>query len=213
MTISHSLEGASGDATAPKVRPSSSTRPSERPVNLGPKPPAWNRSTRAIVRAQTAVHATLFIAVAVMLVFVATRRQPGKMRAWVEAERPMIELRLSLAELRAIITDYHVEHGAFPGCDANGAAVPRWFERQWERAIERSNSAPGNARLTASGAPGGVPHNPVNGLATVRFLASNDPWPVAADDATGWVYRPSTGEIRANCTGNAFGSGPAYWDL
>lgn len=218
MTVVHSLEGAGRDASVPNagaVRGAANPRPSPRPVDLGPKPPAWNKSARTMARAQTAVQVTLIVAVGLMLAFVATRRPPGKMRAWVEAERPVIELRLSLAELRAIITDYHTEHGAYPGCDANGAANPRWFVRQWELAIERTNATPkvGNARLSVSNAPGGVPANPINGLTTVRFLAALDPWPVAADDTSGWVYRPSTGEIRANCTGNAFGSGPAYWDL
>jgi len=206
---------------------------------------------------------TLSIVVVAMFAFIATRPRIAHMHAWIEAERPLVELRLSLAELRAIISDYHVEHGAFPGCDANGAANPRWFEREWQRAIERadalvmthatrldvrkvvqldsadSSSASsqsstsrspssqagdrssldslqrvlGPIRLRPSAAPGGVPHNPVNGLATVRFLASNEPWPSQADDSTGWIYRPATGEIRANCAGNAFGSGPAYWDL
>lgn len=221
MTVVHSLESAGHDSLVPAQRDSDSpantprSPKSMRPIDMGPPRPAWTRTAKSAERVQLWVHATLFLAVAALLIFIGTRSRPGRMHVWVEAERSVVELRLSLAELRAIISDYHIEHGAYPGCDANGAATPRWFEHEWQRAIARANaeSDAHAVRLKNSNAPGGVPRNPINGLATVRFLASSDPWPKLADDSTGWVYRPATGEIRANCVGNAFGSGPEYWDL
>jgi hypothetical protein len=214
MTIVHSLEGAGHDSVSPARRdsdiPASNARPpkSMRPVDMGPQPPAWTRSAKSAERVQISVQATLFLAVTALLGFIGTRPQQARMYVWVEAER-------SVVELRAIISDYHIEHGAYPGCDANGAATPRWFAHEWERAIARANaqSDAGGVHLKNSNSPGGVPRNPINGLATVRFLSSTDPWPLRADDSTGWVYRPASGEIRANCLGNAFGSGPEYWDL
>ncbi len=221
MTVVHTLDSSGSEARTPSASPhpggtSGARSPrSMRPVDMGPKPPAWSRSTPLRARSQSWVAITLFVAVGGLLAFIATAPRPARMHAWVEAERPLIELRLSLAELRAIISDYHIEHGAYPGCDTNGGANPRWFEREWSRAIERANAVSdvGLVRLHASDAPGGVPRNPVNGLASVRFLAAAEAWPERADDSTGWIYKPATGEIRANCTGNAFGFGPEFWDL
>ncbi len=221
MTVGHSLDGSGADALLPRGSlGASQNRPvpppkSRQPVELGPRPPAWSRGARAAQRAHTAVITTITLSLFGLFAYLGTRPDLGNRHAWVEAERPVVELRLSLAELRAIISDYRVEHGAFPGCDGNGAADPRWFDRQWERAIERANAQVRlkDARLAPAHAPGGAPTNPVNGLASVRFLTAGEPWPVAADDTTGWIYKPSTGELRANCTGKAFGAGPAYWDL
>lgn len=219
MTVVHSLESA--DALLPRATPRASEPREPRtpnlppPVDLGPKRPAWSRSARQQERAHLAVIATIAAVLVGLAAYLATLPALGNRHAWLEVERPFVELRLSLAELRAIVSDYRVEHGAYPGCDSNGAADPRWFEKRWQRAIERANlrSHTGGARLAPTETPGGAPKNPINGLATVRFLGANDPWPTAADDTSGWVYRPSTGEIRANCAGKAFGSGPAYWEL
>lgn len=131
-------------------------------------------------------------------------------------ERAIAELRWTLMELRAVISDYKADHGAFPGRAPNGSSDPGWFERQLTLASNRSGETAENSQPThplGPYEPGGVPKNPITELSSVRFLAANEPWPAAADGSTGWTYRPATGEIRANALGTAFGTGRRYWDL
>ena len=45
-----------------------------------------------------------------------------------------------------------------------------------------------------------IPKNPVNQLATINVMPTNSGRPVFDED-TGWVYVPTSGEVRANLTG------------
>lgn len=47
----------------------------------------------------------------------------------------------------------------------------------------------------------GMTKNPVNGLDSVQLLANDEPFPVEPNGQTGWLYKPATGEIRANSLG------------
>jgi hypothetical protein len=55
--------------------------------------------------------------------------------------------------------------------------------------------------------------NPLNHRANVRFLSGSEPWPADGDDSTGWLYRPATGEIRANSPGTSPWSGNRFMDM
>jgi general secretion pathway protein G len=48
---------------------------------------------------------------------------------------------------------------------------------------------------------GRMPPNPLNGLDTIRVIGNGAAIP-AADDTTGWTYKPQTQEFLANSTGN-----------
>jgi general secretion pathway protein G len=54
-----------------------------------------------------------------------------------------------------------------------------------------------------------MPSNPLNGKSTVTVIANGAAVP-AADDSTGWYYKPQTKEIIANSTGSD-GTGTAYY--
>jgi general secretion pathway protein G len=56
-----------------------------------------------------------------------------------------------------------------------------------------------------------IPRNPINGLSTVKVLASGAGWPAAADNSTGWICNPADGRIAANLTG-ADSKGVNYYD-
>jgi general secretion pathway protein G len=43
--------------------------------------------------------------------------------------------------------------------------------------------------------------NPINNLSTVTILADNAAMPAEPDGTTGWYFKPSTMEMRANCAG------------
>ena len=46
-----------------------------------------------------------------------------------------------------------------------------------------------------------IPKNPFNGLNTIFAVANGTDFPSSADDSTGWIYKPSTQEIRLNYSG------------
>jgi hypothetical protein len=201
-------------ALPPEVaRPLPTARPRLTPVRA-PYPPA----TRNQERAQVWVRITLFVVVVALLVFCIALPLPGTRREAAQAERRLTEVRLVLDELRAVLADYRADHGTWPGQGLHGAEAPELFADQIALP-----TAPDGQILVTPGAQtggvrgpyrdGGVPANPINGLATVRFLSATEPWPAEADGTTGWIYRPSTGEVRANAPGRVHPAAPRSYDL
>ena len=56
-----------------------------------------------------------------------------------------------------------------------------------------------------------IPTNPFNNLDTIQMIADGAAFPETADGGSGWVCKPSTGEIRPGNTGTDE-SGTAYYD-
>lgn len=217
MTIVHRLDRPSEHAPA---RPRRFEAPPPDPVacprDLGPKRAPSSFKSRQEARAETCVQFTLFVVVFALCWFALSVPRPRTTRAVLEAERAFVELRLTLSELRAVIADYRADHGVYPGASGDDLRDPHWFEREWQRAIERTSgpdAGEDQPRLPDPYDLGGIPPNPINAQASVRLLSPHEAWPGAADGSTGWVYQPATGEIRANCLGKAFGSQIPYWDL
>lgn len=104
------------------------------------------------------------------------------------------ELKRSLEDLRSAASRHHLEHARWPGNtgDANGGEVAREL-----------------APLLESG----VPVNPWNGLATIEVLEPGAPWPVTSAGVAGWLYRPETGEFRADVPGEVTAGGVRFYDL
>jgi hypothetical protein len=181
-----------------------------------PYPPA----ARARDRAQAWVRVTLFLVVSVLLFFCvgSPAEREGTHLAEVQAERRLVETRLALAELRAVLADYHADHGRWPGQGAREVSARLLHEQLslptdragrvliWQQPRQRTQATLGPYR-------DGVPANPSNGLATTRFLAADEAWPAEADGTTGWIYRPATGEVRANTPGRASPQAPRFYDL
>lgn len=220
MTTVHSLEGPlrpdSAVGRAPTPSASARPEPPRTPIRLDPPRPAWARQPGMEARAQTWVQITLLLVIGALVAFVMALPEQRLSRAAIEAQRSFMELRLTLAELRTVIGDYHADRGAYPGHGLDGEADPDWFDRQWKLAIQRTDARGElgvELRTRPITSPSGVPTNPINGLSSVRFLRADEPWPQRPDDATGWIYQPSTGEIRANTAGTSPWSGTAYWDL
>ena len=46
-----------------------------------------------------------------------------------------------------------------------------------------------------------IPINPVNGINTIQIVPDNEDMPDNADDSHGWIFKPSTLDFRADCTG------------
>jgi len=169
-------------------------------------------------RAETAVRATLLFVVTALVLSLSALPAPRPSRAVIEAERLCVELRLTLAELRATVAEHYAAHGTFPGGAPSTHSDPFWIQHQLEVAFRRARAQPGMPvfDLPEPRVPhftGAVLENPINQRSSVRFLSPSEPWPLAGDDTTGWLYRPATGEIRANTPGTSPWTGNRYIDM
>ena len=106
----------------------------------------------------------------------------------------------TLAELRAAIDKYWAQHDGFPGPAAAD------LERQLTTMTDRKG---GVGELGPYVAGGSLPPNPVTGLADVHVVRT---MPAAPRGLAGWLYCPSTGELRSDATG-CNPDGVAWFDL
>jgi len=56
-----------------------------------------------------------------------------------------------------------------------------------------------------------VPVNPMNQKDAFQILGDTEDFPANVDDTCGWIFKPSTQEVRAGCTGSD-DSGKRYYD-
>jgi hypothetical protein len=205
----------------PAPNPSSGARDEEVAPPSPPAPPAPYPSARASAeRAQLWVKATLFVVISGLLYFCIALPIPGPRREVAQLERQFGEVQLVLSEMRALLADFRADHGIWPGQGRDGYGDPSLLQDQIAQPTGHDGvvlrTPPAGGRPERARGPyrnGGVPPNPVNGLSSVRFLRADEPWPDEADGRTGWLYRPATGEIRANLPGRAFPSAPRFMDL
>ncbi|MBL8863714.1 MAG: hypothetical protein JNK02_17115 [Planctomycetes bacterium] len=189
------------------------------PALESPRPP-YPSARAGQDRAQVWVQITLYSLVAALVVFAIALPLPGPRRTSALAERRYLELSLTLAEIRAVLADFRADHGVWPGQGRDGRGDPALLDDQLALPTDAGGAVLDAAEARATGSAtrgpyrvGGVPANPVNGLASVRFLRADEPWPATGDGRTGWIYRPASGEIRANLPGRAFPAAPRYVDL
>lgn len=158
---------------------------------------------------QRAVLGTILTCVACLALYVAQAPAEKRDLDALRAQRAQAELSWRLDELRAVIASYRSTHGTNPGQGAGSSVDAGWFDRAYASSrASRAYDDAANARLER-----GVPANPINGRSDVRFLANDEPWPVQADDGSGWLYKPSTGELRANCRGRCVDSTRDFYEL
>jgi hypothetical protein len=145
-----------------------------------------------------------------------------------DSERLSLEADLALAELRAAVRAYELDHGIPPGraprasvltpsgeVSALRAASPVWFRRQLlmnsdgtgETVPQELDSHPFGPYL------GNLPKNPVNGRSDVRVVVGLKRTSALADGESGWVYDVETGRVRLNALGRLYGTSQPYFDL
>lgn len=204
----------------PASNRSSGARDEDAPPSLAARRAPFPSGRASTERAQLWVKLTLFLVISGLLVFCVTMPIPGPRREIAQVQRRFVEVQLVLAEVRAVLADFRADHGIWPGQGLDGLGDPTLLEDQIAQPTGHQGvvlrTQPAGGRPERARGPyrnGGVPSNPVNGLASVRFLRADEPWPSEADGLTGWLYRPATGEIRANLPGRAFPSAPKYLDL
>lgn len=101
----------------------------------------------------------------------------------------------------------------YPGLNRSAAPTEAAFA---DHMCKSTTTAGAIAEPGTSGYPYGpylskVPPNPVNGLDTVQILSDGQAMPAAADDSHGWIFKPSTMDFRADCTGTGE-SGKAFFN-
>lgn len=109
----------------------------------------------------------------------------------------------NLSSLRASVDLYKVQHDErYPGYPVGGGTpTATLFVDQLTLASKKDGTT---AALGTAGHPmgpylkTGLPVNPFNGLSSVTVVADGTAFPTAGTDATGWVFKPQTGELKAN---------------
>lgn len=119
--------------------------------------------------------------------------------------------------LRRYVLIYKGQHKevapGYPNGDTTVAPTEAAFVEQMTMS---SNSSGQTAAVGTPGFERGpylmrMPVNPLNDLDTLQLLADGANFPANGDDSHGWIYKPATAEIRADCTG-ANGAGRLYYD-
>jgi len=119
--------------------------------------------------------------------------------------------------LRRFVLIYKSQHmevaPGYPDGDTTQAPTEQAF---YDQMTLSSTEAGATAPIGTPNFPRGpymmkVPVSPLNQKDTVQILADGDSFPANADDSHGWIYKPATQEVRADCTGTDDG-GTRYYD-
>lgn len=166
------------------------------------------------------VQVMLCLVVAALLLLVIALPIGRPSESEVQQQETVSDLRSTLDALRSAIGEYRYDHGTWPS-HVDGEELPHALALRFEEQLTQHTDASGAIAPTRTQShPFGpylpcprVPVNPVNGLASVRILGALEPWPREPDGSSGWIYRPATGELRANSAGDASGLGVRFADL
>jgi hypothetical protein len=119
--------------------------------------------------------------------------------------------------LRRYILIYKCQHleisPGYPDGDTTQSPTEQAFIDQ----MTLSSNAEG--QTAAIGTPGfergpyimKIPVNSLNNMSTIQFLGDGEDFPADADDSHGWVYKPSTSEMRCDNAGTD-DAGKRYYD-
>ncbi len=176
--------------------------------------------TRPARPAEPLVQVMLCIVVAALLLLVIALPMSGESASDVQQTSSVAELRSTLDALRSAIGEYRYDHGRWPAQEAGDVPLDVLASRFETQLTQSSDAAGATSAEREPDYPFGpylpgaaLPANPINGLANVRVLGPLEPWPLEPDATSGWIYRPATGELRANCRGDAVALGVRFADL
>ena len=133
------------------------------------------------------------------------------------------QLQYKLDHYRDVLQSYRAEHATYPGyrpgTEQNQFDAPvSELHFRYQLLLGSSEAGYFNAVNPVNFPLGpyfetGMAKNPVNGLDSVHLLANDEPFPEVPDGQTGWVYKPATGEIRANCPGEMSLLNKSFYDM
>jgi prepilin-type N-terminal cleavage/methylation domain-containing protein len=125
-------------------------------------------------------------------------------------------LGIDLQLLKRFILIYKVQHlEVAPGYPSGPGSTPT--EQAFiNQATLSSNENGQTAAIGTVGYERGpymqmMPMNPMNKLNTIQMLGDSESFPANGDNSHGWIYKASTGEIRADSSGTD-DSGKKYYD-
>ena len=109
--------------------------------------------------------------------------------------------------LRRYILIYKCQHLEISPGYPNGDTTQSPTEQAFIDQMTLSSNAEG--QTAAIGTPGfergpyimKIPVNSLNNMSTIQFLGDGEDFPADADESHGWVYKPSTSEVRCDNAG------------
>jgi prepilin-type N-terminal cleavage/methylation domain-containing protein len=119
--------------------------------------------------------------------------------------------------LRRYILIYKCQHLEISPGYPNGDTTQSPTEQAFIDQMTLSSNAGG--QTAAIGTPGfergpyimKIPVNSLNNMSTIQFLGDGEDFPADTDDSHGWVYKPSTSEVRCDNAGTD-DAGKRYYD-
>jgi hypothetical protein len=164
---------------------------------------------------------TILVVVVSLVAVVAVPRRPLSPEE-LFAQEIAFEAEMALGELRAAIREYQFDHGTLPGIPPSRGdrivievASAAWLRRQ----LTMNSNAAGETlpQDLPSHAFGPyldeIPTNPANGLTTVHVLRPGERMPLEPTGTRGWIYDPSSGEVRLDALGCVPGSQELFFGL
>jgi general secretion pathway protein G len=138
--------------------------------------------------------------VVIILGILAAIALPAFSNSTKEAKENM--LRENLRVIRTQLGSYRAQHRdvspGYPTGNPAGAPSEALFIEQM------SNSSNAYGDSAAANRPYGpylreMPKNPITGDNSIKILGDGEEFPAAADNSSGWIYRPYDNSWRANC--------------
>lgn len=167
------------------------------------------------MRAARAFTLVEILVVIVLLGIMAAIVIPAIGRSGITARESALASDLSL--LRRFVLIYKSQHlevaPGYPNGDPAAAPTGAVFTAQATLSSDMhgQTAAIGTAGFRYGPYLSRVPVNPLNNLTTVEIVANGAAFPASGDDSHGWVFKPETGEVRADNSG-ANDRGLAYYD-
>jgi len=132
-------------------------------------------------------------------------------------------LQFELRNFREALEEYREEHKVYPGYGpgransyVHGEPAGVHFKRQmlmWSDEWGHAGPLSPGSKELGPYLETGLPKNPLNGLRDVRLVPDGVPFPTEPDGRTGWLFKPETGELRANVAGGSPLTGQSYYEL
>lgn len=109
----------------------------------------------------------------------------------------------NLQTMRSAVDTYRFQHDdKYPGYPVGGGTPTEALMKDQMTLMSKkdgSTAALGTAGFTYGPyLKTGIPINPFNSLSTIKIIADGSAMPTTADNTTGWVFKPQTGELKCN---------------